>query len=87
MPNNTFDFSRALAIIKGGGVVTRLCWRDTGMTVGVVVPQPVDEKPNLMTPFLALHAPNGLMMAWVPNSHEMFASDWLEVAQEVSGHA
>lgn len=86
MVSASFDFSRALAIIKGGGVVSRLCWQGTGLTIGVVIPEPINEKPNQMTPFLAVRAGNGQLMPWQPSSQEMLSSDWVEVEQGLVGH-
>lgn len=54
MDEEFFDFSRALQIVREGGVVTRSAWTGSGITIGVVVPEPLSDRPNAMTPFLAV---------------------------------
>lgn len=87
MSDNTFGFAQALDIVRGGGIVTRQCWKGTGLSVGVVVPEPFGGKANPMSPFLALRAPNGQLAAWAPSNQELFATDWYELSQMgVVGH-
>lgn len=78
----TFDFSQALLIIRGGGVVVRKMWAGTGLTLGVMAP-PAESG---MTPFLALRAENGQMMPWTPSQQELFATDWMQTSIGEAGH-
>lgn len=78
-----FDFSHALTVIRGGGVVARKQWDGTGLTLGVLA-LPADSG---IVPFLAVRAANGQLMAWTPNQQELFATDWeLAPTPEVAGH-
>jgi hypothetical protein len=79
----TFDFSVALSKIRSGRLVMRAAWAGSGLTLGVVAPP--DGESNVM-PFVAVRSPEGMLMPWQPSQQEMFAGDWIEVAQEGVGH-
>ncbi len=76
------DFSDALRLVKGGGVVARQVWLSHGMTLGVMAP-PAES--NIM-PFLAIRAPEGKLIAWTPGNQELFSDDWVQVQEEGVGH-
>lgn len=75
------DFSDALRLIRGGGVVSRQGWRGTGLTLGLMA-LPKDQG---IMPFLAVRAGDGTLMAWAPGNQELLAEDWVQVEGTV-GH-
>lgn len=79
---DTFDFSMALTVIRGGGVVTRVSWAGPGVTLGMVAP-PADSG---IMPFFAVRSQAGQIMPWTPSQQEMFADDWYQVEMEGVGH-
>lgn len=78
----TFDFSTALTVIRGGGVVTRAAWVGSGLTLGLMAP-PAESG---MMPFVAVRSQTGQIMPWTPSHQEMFAEDWYRVEMEGVGH-
>jgi hypothetical protein len=77
-----FDFSRALTIMRGGGVVARVAWNGTGLTIGALSSPPG----NNLTPFIALRSPEGQFTPWAPSHAEMLSDDWYQVETQGVGH-
>ena len=76
------DFADAFRIMRSGGVVTRQCLTETGLTCGVMAPP----KDSGLMPFFAVRSHDGMVIPWQPSHQELFAEDWIAVEGEVAGH-
>ena len=68
-----FDFSEALARLKGGALVARHGWNGEGMFVYLV-----RHSANMTLPYLAVFTAPGTV-PWLASQTDLLADDWMEV--------
>lgn len=72
------DFGKALEALKAGDQVARPGWNGKGMSVELLRDATTSDGREV-APFLALHAADGSLVAWVTSQADVLAEDW-EVA-------
>jgi len=91
MASEKFDFSTALAILRGGGRVAREGWNGNGMFLFLVNGSRfvVNREPLLSIlgegteinyrPHIDIYDAEGRVSPWVPSQADIMATDWVSV--------
>jgi hypothetical protein len=66
-------FSKALKIIKRGGVVTREGWNGKGMWIGLM---PTDAGKDMTRPYIFMKTADNGLVPWVASQTDLLAEDW-----------
>lgn len=79
----TFDFGKALDLLKAGQKVARQGWNGKGMWLNLQVP---DAHSKMTHPYIYIEYPvdhvaylNGSRVPWLPSQTDMFQEDWVLV--------
>lgn len=84
----TFDFERALNVLKSGGKVYRQGWNGKGMWLELQRP---DEHSKMTLPYIYIEYPpnpnhpvypNGSRVPWIASQTDMLAEDWVKKVEE-----
>ena len=72
----TFNFGRALALIKLGKRVARGGWNGKGMWIALREPS---DSSDMYRPYIYMRPVDGQVVPWVASQTDMLADDWVLV--------
>lgn len=72
----TFDFGKALQMLREGKKVARVGWNGRGMFVALQVP---DEHSKMRKPYIYMSPVDGELVPWLASQADMLADDWYVV--------
>lgn len=73
---NTYDFSKALEMLKADIPVARLGWNGKGQSVRLQRP---DENSKMNLPYFYIRTTEGNLVPWIASQSDLLASDWFTV--------
>ncbi len=66
-------FSRAIEILRSGGIVARSGWNGACMYLHLQIP---DENSKMRKPYIYISCPDGDLIPWVASHTDLLANDW-----------